>query len=493
MQTVTTVGLLMVVAGSAFAQAGDGLEYQSQNSAVTNLHSSIVTEGNGMYRDTRFAREFDNNVLCRQAIFLFGQCYGGGMLDEINTRAANWAIPVAGISAARHDQLSWARSEDTTSGFDPFLNNANTPAPLRARRTESTYALRWFPPATNAPKTTVRVASVIARNNDVRGPVAPAAEFRLTNPQYSSTGNAADGMRLHEGSTRYRAVLWGGSTRVDRGSVLQANGLYTPTVDIAANWNSLERAHDSLVAAGYQENEILVMYPGARRNNAGQLTGTKYPGGANLPAWVDRGTRTEDMTYALTNWLANESDANTQVFFWSSFGHGARHERLDTGGWQPRVAVNQVIDGGLAQQMLDIHQYYSNPDNAPPEGEYALPTFVAFTTVAVPNFSVMVNGAPLSLIATQSTMDPTNPLGMQYSFAIPEPTLIAMASGSVDVTIDYNFQGTDGGQYDLEASFLEDFGPSTGGLSNGLSIPAPGAVALLGIGMIGAGRRKRQG
>jgi len=180
MQTVTTVGLLMVVAGSAFAQAGDGLEYQSQNSAVTNLHSSIVTEGNGMYRDTRFAREFDNNVLCRQAIFLFGQCYGGGMLDEINTRAANWAIPVAGISAARHDQLSWARSEDTTSGFDPFLNNANTPAPLRARRTESTYALRWFPPATNAPKTTVRVASVIARNNDVRGPVAPAAEFRLT-------------------------------------------------------------------------------------------------------------------------------------------------------------------------------------------------------------------------------------------------------------------------------------------------------------------------
>ncbi|MDX2147879.1 MAG: hypothetical protein SFZ23_10185 [Planctomycetota bacterium] len=483
----------IVALGSSaeFGLAREFPEYQSQDSAGTRLRSALVTSDNRTITDRTFARMIGNNVNFREAVFAFNQCYGGGFIDDLVARGL--AGNVSYTSAARHNQRSYARSEDRASGVDPNF-------PL-VRRLESTYSLHWATAAGGATPATVRSAANTARNNDTVGPVlnpTPVAPVvrRKTNPQYTSSGAAADAIKLHQGeATRFRAVLWGGSTQLDFGPALLNNppprGNQYVNGNIPANWNTLERMYNSLIAAGYRDNEIYVMYPGGeRRNQQGNPTGTIFEGGPRLPNWVDDGTRYQDMRDAIETWAGSETNADTQFLFWSSFGHGSNSINFRNRQIPKALAYETLMDATLAQNMLAIHDYYADPAFVP-SGQNPNPYFQVVTSVLAPELSITLNGVSLPLLDVSSDLDPFNTGGFVYKFALSRDDLLSLQNPLASVAVNYDFAGSDGGIFDQFADFIQELGPSTGNFANGIGVPAPGAAALLAVVGLGLARRRR--
>src|SRR5262245_38460661 len=75
-------------------------------------HSSLVGNDKKQLLDEEFARLIggllikDGQKNAKDAKFLFQQCYGGGMLDDLD-RMIGDKLPWIGGAAARHDQVSY--------------------------------------------------------------------------------------------------------------------------------------------------------------------------------------------------------------------------------------------------------------------------------------------------------------------------------------------------------------------------------------------------
>jgi hypothetical protein len=490
--TLVATALVMSVCGRA-AGAPPALEYinQAQEKVRTKNRSAIMTSDKLHVFDFQFdemvRQAIDGKV--KQAVFNFNQCNGGGMIDELLGRNLGDAVFT---SAARHDQCSFARGEDNLTGIDPHNPNI--------RRTESTYSFRYITKAANGGSARQIDAATKARAEDICGPFSPNKTWKgTTSPQYTSTGAAADGIRLHKEAkgTKYRAILWGGSTQLDRGESLDKDSKnMVKNIDLAANWNTLERAHAQLLQAGYTEDEMLVLYTGGHeRNNDGSPKGKIFKGGPAMPAWVDGGTRYEDMRYAWTDWMKNGVDDKTQVFFWSSFGHGtsmsdvaAQRKASENPKIEKGSLINFEMDLDLAGQMLQVKDAY--PDGTAEDGADARPYFLVLSEVEAPGLQIELNGSVLPLLAMLPNADGQ----FEYKFGLSDAALAGLQSLDQSVIVNYNFAGTDGGAYDLYADFITSMGPTLGDFANFPleAVPAPGAAGLMALAGLLGSRRKRE-
>ncbi len=481
-------------------------QYQVQNPPAqrARFRSGIVTSDRATYWDDRFATLVgrilgpNQNQVVHEAAFAFMECFGGGMIDNLEGLFAKDSY----TSAARHDQVAYARSENPASGVDPFV-----PA---VRRVESLYSL---PYATRLQMPATQRASAMAGyNGDIISPpnvqatwnAFPLTRFINEMPQYTAD-MIGDSITLHRNNpadpntpnTRYRAILFGGSTQFDVGPALNAiqnpNPLIPPQYTagrLAINWNTLTRIHDALVALGYAEDEMYIMYPGGEaRNMAGQPTGRIFPNGPAIPAWVDAGTRARDLTAAWDTWLAPQVNASTQVFFWSSWGHGnrgpdaARQQRQAGMPVQRGQQMSFDSDAEFGAQAVALFDR-GNPLSS--LGTLETPYFEVAASMDVPGLSVELNGHSLSLLETLP--DPfADGSEWIYKFALDQPDVdLLAASLTHTLRIDYSLALPE------DASFITSMGPTLGEFANGLSlVPEPAAVVLLAAALAALAARRK--
>jgi len=444
-------------------------EYASQNSKVTFFHSAIVTSDNRSVWDFQFAREV-NRALARgyrEISFAFMQCFGGGMIDELQGLALN---PASYTSAARHDQLSWASSRDIRGGADPLYPDFYS--------FESTYNLHYAPVAGGAPgwrlPQTQRTAANAAYNTDWSGQAVGA--LKLTNPQFTSTGMIGDSITLHTpnpaapaAAPQYRAILFGGSTQLDG----PTTDLHIATLrwlgpfGVPANWRSFNRMNDGMLAAGYWPAEVWRAYPGA---GAGARIFANPPGNViNVPAWVSSNTRAQDLRAAF-NWLAGQTNASTQIFYWNSFGHGTR--AFDFIGWLISQGLKLLkatpftftLDSGFTSQIVGIYNTL-NPGSG--SGAPGSPDLQLTSTIPA-SFTVSLDGHPLS--PTTMGDEWGDGTEFQYAFALSRSDIMALsAGGSHTLTVDF----TSGPPNAVDG--IEILGFTTGTTPPDLDNPAAGS------------------
>jgi hypothetical protein len=417
-------------------------------------------------------------------VFDVNQCFGGGILD--NLRDKGWTNPASFTSAARYDQFSYARSEDPASGIDEFLS-ANRPVGERYKRTESTYSTQW---SQRILTSSARGAALGARAADTWGP----AGRNRTSPQYTSNGAAGDNIRLAEGfpdTQRPKVILWGGSSSRDTGDVLREDGSYG-VVKMAANWWSLSRMRDTLIARGLTDEDIFVMAPRGQSRAANPQT-TIYENGPVMPNWVDAGTRLEDMNYAWKTWLNQKLDGGAdQVLFWSSFGHGTTLKDAVKQAAIRGVPIVRAqpaayqVDSDFASNLVQVRDLYQQIEAPEAEAGMAMPYFVVNSLISVPSLSVSLNSSPLSLISQTVITDPDFDGQYEYRFALT-PQMYDQLLQSEDQLVTFNYDALLG---DVPG-FITQAGLTAGDFANGI-IPAPGAVVVLALGACVAGQRRRR-
>ena len=226
------IAILFVSVGITIVQA----EYQVQ---PAKEHSGICTNDGKMW-DNNFAKLVNGAVKgnCKEMIFTFGQCFGGGMIDDLN-KTVNAKMALS--SASRHNE--------TSEGCPLYKRIAKTDADC--------YLKAWAEAINKAPLPTMKQAYAKATNNDPAGPKGAKKE----NPQYKSKGVNADNLKLgnKSGATSYYAILFVGGP------------------DEWRHWNDLERIHKVLKNKyGYTENNMYILY-----NNK------KLKDGTATPNWVD--------------------------------------------------------------------------------------------------------------------------------------------------------------------------------------------------------------
>lgn len=408
-------------------------EYVDQDSETTNIRSGISTKDGIPIWDNVFASMVRNpwwiwNPLnADELAFGFMQCYGGGMIDDLEL-ASMW--PTSYTSAAKHNQASWWGNQDPASGG----------------LSESYYNLHYSPWVGGAALRRHDQAGQNAYNNDRVGPVVnnpwrESPQYMFNYPFMDRTDITLHQPNIDGQPTNYLAILWGGST------------------NNWANYNSLARIHSDLIARGYTSNEIYLMCPANRK-----------PNGAALPAgWVvDDGTNFQDMVDAW-QWANLQSDPNTQVYFWSNICHGTRTEDL----------VNYVLDNyaepiqpgkpygfdlaaDLVNQVKELF-YFFEPR---PDANLGRPYFQVIVPQMVADLSVVLNSELLSLVSVTDYND-----GSQISF---------FYQFGLDST-DINNLSPTGNVFELNWSGPPvDFimaGVTTGNMSN--AIPEPNSLSLL--------------
>ena len=442
--------VLVLFAAAERVQA-DFPEYVNQNSDTTNWHSGIDTSDGLTVWDSAFAWMVTNplGLSYEETAFGFMQCFGGGMIDEL--------LPVVGTnfdvssftSAARHNEQSWNGVRDPASGG----------------KRESYYNLHYSPWAGGAVVRRHDQAGQNAYNNDLVGPVVqnPLREH----PQYLFTYLLMDktDVTLHrpnqvggETPDKYRSIVFGGSSSAGR--------------DGWANYNSVARIHSDLLARGYTNDEIYLMYP----------SNTK-PNGTALPAsWVvDDGTTYQDMLDAWT-WMQNQSDENLQVYFWSSICHGSRTYDVVGAVWDDLEELIEIgqeyafdLEAAFVDQVRDLFNFFDDG----PGSIVAKPYFQVIAPELVGDLSVILNDEPLAFLEV-SDYDVCEETRFLYKFALDRTDIDNLSVTSN--TFEFNWIG---GPIDFRMAGL-----TTGDMAN--AIPEPTSLVLLALGGLVLLRKKRR-
>jgi hypothetical protein len=342
------------------------------------------------------------------------------MIDELRDLGLG---PAAFTSAARHDQVAWAGFMD----------------PASKGLLESYYSLRYAPQAGGAAPKAQKAAATTGRAKDFAGPFA---RLNLEDPQYLSTGVAGDAIQLHTTSTKYLAIVFGGSTAEP------------------GNFNSCNRIHNALVAAGYVAAELRELYTGL----AAPLN-TTFKGMA--AAWA---------------FVKTKTDTDTQIFYWNSWGHGTtwldaagKKKFRDAQAAKKGVAFNLDLSDDASQvflaNLVTVYNFWAGNE----ANQANLPYFEVVSDLNVTNLTVVLNGDPLPLIGFNvlDVLDDGTELKYEYRFAMAASDILGL-SASNELIIDYST----GGSPDGDLSFLLA-GPALGDFAGALTLPAPNVLAIV--------------
>jgi hypothetical protein len=300
--------------------------FQSQ---PANKSSGLVTADNKRVWDDEFAKWIKDNIPdggYKNLTFVFGQCFGGGMIDELMRQN------VAAFSASRHDQTS--RFEETKEEHASRLHT--TVAQL-----EAAYHGQWPSYVNPSPESGFLEGWVIgAQLNETLqqifdfafwfDPFGPHGDTPREEPQARYQPEGSKNVKLHDGTSNH-VILYAGDAHN------------------WADWNDVNRVHDILTEVypyHYSEDEITVLY------------GNKLkPDGSPTPAWVDGTGKKADLKAAIEA-LKGKMNANETLLFWST-DHGDMKKR-DVTKADPVIAALESH-----QILFQLDQAFVDPMTEP--------------------------------------------------------------------------------------------------------------------------------
>jgi len=270
-----------------------------QNSAATGEHSGLVTwdgGANGWIQDTDFAGAALFKPLVKDDgipfVWVFSQCFGGGMFDELNGLGGTQS----GVSASNFPQPAIYQLPM------PLGNGANfSTAYILAIRDGITVA---------------QPMALAAADDDPwgpsRNPDPPRDEFEkdLEQPIYFTTGAAADALDLKGHSKNGAVILWSGRP------------------DISLDGAEISRLIIEFVSLGYNQNNIWVLYGSGKYSKTKDLVGIAV-NIKKLPATQLRAATLKQLKFV----IAAIPKSDFVFFFANDHGYNNRH-----GGIVPRQA-----------------------------------------------------------------------------------------------------------------------------------------------------------
>jgi len=285
---------------------------------------------------------------CHSMKFVFGQCYGGGMIDELAD--AGITCTLSAQSASRHDERSWGnRSED--------------------------YYLKALAEILEvSPTLPIEEAAKLARQRDPRGPYASNLANRKEHPQYHGAGPLSSTVTM-TGAESFHAVLLAGNP------------------DGARHWGDLKRWYNLLTSTmGFTDSEINVLYGDGNWPTGSDGAGSPYPADPGIP--ITRATRSI-LTRTLQR-IGGLMNPNEQFFFWVSDhgGEGALPAGNAGNGsancsWSSADGCQTVMTASLsADDLAGVSQ-----------GAALEFTYQLFSEMGPAQMMVTFNGAPLQTLA----------------------------------------------------------------------------------------------
>jgi len=274
-------------------------------------HSALVDTNRQSIRDDEFANLIKSLLIkngqtnVRDAKFLFQQCMGGGMLDDLQTTFGK-TVKWVGGSASRFDQVANDFAGGTFTGaywtlsLAPELNKEQT-------------VLQAITNANNAPKPVKETGQSVQANG--------GETITLKDP----------------GAQSHHAILWAG--QADKGS-------HTTNID---------RIRQTLINQWGQpgpNTTITVLFRDGLTDFKGQ----------NLPAeWKAKAATKANLQQALAD-LANKISANEEFFFYAT-GHGSESTAMLG---MPKQVASNTVDVELFEMFPDVLEGMAlQPDNSP--------------------------------------------------------------------------------------------------------------------------------
>ena len=251
-------------------------------------------------------------------VFVFGECYGGGMLDELQADLAGKG-DVALASASRHDEMAWYVTAAMLAASRVYWNRLGYVAPIGFYIKEMVNEMA----RTGRSAVSVERAAQIATGADPvrqggRNPLGrPWGDYRpgvpiVEHPQWVEIGNGGD-IKL--------GFKTNGEPAASRHAILFAGNANT-----MADWGDLEAINQALVTNHrFPAENVHIL--------AGGGPGSRRPDGSAVPGYVD-GAGTRDALWEAIRTVGQQMNANEQFVFFG-LDHGNR-ERTDR-------AMDQVI------------------------------------------------------------------------------------------------------------------------------------------------------
>ena len=232
-------------------------------------------------------------------VITFGQCYGGGMMDDLADAFAKSTKPISMTSGSRYDETSGSKPSSSTTKNNGFQ--------------------RWAEPYQKVHLGKDKGTNRNPTEADAYKQAKARSEWKDSNPKKTSqhkTLNKGGNTKLGDGAKgsgaqSYHAILFAGNT--------------TGRDDY---WNDIVRQHKMLVRSGYPAGNIKTLYGG----------GTA-PAGAAEPAnavKVDKAATRQNLLDAIAA-LAKTMDSQEQLYIYIS-DHGSP----DQGGDKKRIKAKAV-------------------------------------------------------------------------------------------------------------------------------------------------------
>ena len=258
-------------------------EYIEQPANESSTISAF--DGNDIF-DFEFAKLIEENIGNNSAemIFIFGTCYGGGMIDDLDKLQNKSKLAAA--SASRHNNPSWGGSN-----FGAWTDNED-------------YYKKAFHDAIES-NATRNVSDLFdeAEQNDVRGPNgAPVKEH----PQKKLNGSSATNIKIgnqSDNATSFHTILFIGQ-------------------DAPRHQNDLRRMNDLLIKNyGFTNDTIHVL---ALDLGGSTLAGANV-NGRDLPGVPIDGNGTLEALNETLKQIKPLMNTSEQFLFWAD-GHGDNHK-----------------------------------------------------------------------------------------------------------------------------------------------------------------------
>ncbi|MHB9072736.1 MAG: hypothetical protein ACYC6G_04345 [Desulfobaccales bacterium] len=412
-------------------------------------HSTLPDKNLSYIRDDDFAKLMQDNLiksgvsLVKDAQFLFQECYGGGMLDDLKA-AFGTTLRWVGGSASRYDQTSGGQISTVEKAKEPSVDSIYVANPPQD------YWTKALVPQLGVFQTLLQSLNN-ARDNDKIGVKGVIGRFE--NGQ-SIAANGGENLLLNDAQvTSHYAILWAGYA------------------DHLRHFTDIDTLRQALQTAWQGTNyQINILYgDGLHETTKGQYDTTALPASWNQGRVATKEGTFANLKAAMAAVSQNlGSDANF-FFFASNHGGGLTDVKTTTNTVTPgnhlaetfTLTQGELLGMSLEQQTLG----QGNPDTPILTIDYDNPDG------GLINALVSLNGHLLGSLDPEDT---------ETQFVVPFDYLC-----DNDVIDIFN--------HGMSTLTLRDQFFYTGGIdSNPEPVPAPPSMVLLGsglIGLLGCGRR----
>jgi hypothetical protein len=292
-RVVLLLALAVASAVGAMPTTVSADEFEDQ---PANKHSNITTHPTPAAKDAEsivdvsFAKALhdalgDNGF--HSMVITFGQCYGGGMIDDVADEFAGSTKPISMTSASKHDEESESGPHgptDKDTGFNFWAEGYRNSHPGKTGNTN------------NNPKESDAYTST--KNDPANKSTKTSQHKTLNGGGDIKLGNGTNG----SGATSYHAILFAGNT-ADRDDY----------------WNDIARQHKMLTNSGYPAGNIKTYYG----------NGNVPAGAAEPAAGIDPDPATRANLIAAIQALQGVMNENEQLYIFIT-DHGSPDQGTDT-------------------------------------------------------------------------------------------------------------------------------------------------------------------